>query len=129
MVNYLPTLVVSADSAVATLLAEQLRHAGFVTDTATSCWAAHDAMSARFYGSLVCFVDPIIASDMECVSTLRQRSHHSWIILISSGTRTDARGLMVHCGADTLLTTPFSMEDLVSRLAAFARRSRPQDGC
>jgi DNA-binding response OmpR family regulator len=128
MVNYLPTLVVSADSAVATLLAEQLRHAGFPADTATSCWAAHATMLARFYGSLVCFVNPIIASDLECVSTLRLQSRRSWLILISSSAATDARGLTARCGADALLTTPFSIDDLVSRLAAFARRSRPQDG-
>ena len=129
MADHLPTLVVSADSAVGTRLAEQLHHAGFPADTAASCWAAGASMSARFYGSLVCLVDPSIASDMECVSTLRQRSRRSWIILISSRAPTDARALMADCGADTLLTTPFSLDELVSRLAAFARRSRPVGGC
>jgi hypothetical protein len=39
-VDYLPTLVVRPDNGGATQVAEQLRHAGFATETATSCWAA-----------------------------------------------------------------------------------------
>lgn len=127
MADHPPTLVVCADSAMATLLGKQLHHAGFPAETATSCWAAHAAVLARFYGSLVCFVDPILPSDVECISTLRQRSRRSWIILISSNVPTDAHGFTADCGADALLTAPFSVEELVRRLAAFALRSRPSD--
>lgn len=129
MVNAPPTLIVNGDSAAAMRLADQLRYAGFPAETATSCWEAHAAMLARFYGSLVCFVNLSIPSDIECVSSLHRRSRHSWIILISSGAPPDTRGLTAGCGADVLLATPFSIDDLVSRVAAFARRSRPQDGC
>jgi hypothetical protein len=83
MLDHLPTPVVCADTSVGTRLAEQLHRAGFLADAAPSCWAAHAAMSARFYASLVCFVDPAIAS---------------------------------------------SIDDLLARLTAFARRSRPQNG-
>ena len=128
MFDPLPTLVVSSDSDKGTRLAEQLQRSGFPADTATSCWSAHQALLARFYGSLVCFVNPGCAFDLECVSTLRRRSLRSWIILVSSTAPTDTRALTIHCGADAMLATPFSVEDLIARLAAFARRSRPPEG-
>ncbi len=129
MVNYPATLIVDADSAAATQLAEQLRHAGFVTDIATSCWAADAAILARFYGSLVCIADPNRPSDLECVCTLRRRSPRTWIVLVTSGARMDTRGVRADCGADAFLTTPFSMQDLLHRLAAFSQRPRPLDAC
>lgn len=128
MANHLPVLVVSGDSATAALLAEQLQHAGFPAETATSCRAAHTALLARFYGSLICFVDQGIPSDLDCLSALRQRSPRTWLILITPTAPVDARALITHCGADALLVGSFSMDDLVSRLVAFARRSRPQEG-
>ena len=127
MVDYLPTLVVSSDSDVAARLAGQLQRAGFPAEGATSCWAAHRALLDRFYGSLVCFVNPGCAYDLECVSTLRRRSLRTWIVLVTSIAPTDAHALTTHCGADALLPTPVSIDDLVARLAAFARRSRPPE--
>ena len=128
MFESLATLVVNANSAMAMQLVQQLDHAGLRAEAATSCWAAHAAMLERFYRSLVCFVDPSSPSDMECVSTLRRRSPRSWIILISSSAALDARRLTARCGADALVTIPFSIDDLTARLAALARRARPQDG-
>ena len=128
MVDSLPTLLVNANSGMAAQLAQQLEHAGFHAETATSCWAAHAAVLARVYASLVCFVDPNSPSDMDCVSTLRRRAPRSWIILISSSAAVDVRSLTAQCGADALVATPLSIDDLTARLAAFARRARPQDG-
>lgn len=129
MLDYPPALIVDADSAAASQLAEQLRRAGFVTDVATSCWDAHVAILARFYGSLVCVVNPDKPSDLECISTLRRRSPRTWIILVTPSAGMDTHSLRAHCGADAFLTTPFSMEELLRRLAAFSQRLRPLDVC
>jgi hypothetical protein len=37
----------------------------------------------------------------------------------------ETRALFLRYGVDALIVTPFSMEDLISRLTAFSCRSRP----
>ena len=121
---YLPTLVVDANGTAATQLANQLRRSGFSADVATNWPTAHAAARSRHYGSLVVVADPSLPVDLECLARLRGTAPRTWIIVVSSTTQHTVPQEILHCGADSLLTAPFSMEELTSRLLAFSRRSR-----
>jgi DNA-binding response OmpR family regulator len=123
-VGFAPTLVIDANSAAAEQLAKQLEHAGFVADTVDSCRGALTAARARHYGSMI-FVGDLSLPNFECIAGLRRQVPRTWIIMICSPELPDTRELFLRYGVDALIVTPFSMEDLVSRLLAFSRRSRP----
>ena len=122
--SYPPTLVVDANGKAATQLADQLSRSGFSADVATDWSTAHAAARARHYGSLVMVADPSLPIDLECLARLRGTSPRTWIIVVSAATQPKVQQEVLHCGADSLLTAPFSMQELTSRLLAFSRRSR-----
>jgi DNA-binding response OmpR family regulator len=125
VVNYVPTLVIDANGASAGQLAHQLKHSGIAADSATSCPAAIAAVRAHYYGSIVFIGDLSHPPDLQCIAALRKRVPRTWIIVISSTAPRDTRQLFLRQGVDALLVTPFSMQDLASRLSAFSLRSRP----
>jgi DNA-binding response OmpR family regulator len=124
VLSYLPTLVLDRNGPAARLLADQLRHHGFTADVATSYSAAHAAFRSRHYGSVVVVSDLGLLTDLQCISDLRLRSRSTWIIVISSDTSPDAQERVLRHGADALLTCPFSMRELISRLLTCSLRSR-----
>jgi DNA-binding response OmpR family regulator len=125
VVSYLPTLVLDANAATASLLAAQLSHHGFRADIATSCSAAHAALRRQHYASVVAVADLSRSTDLQCLAELRTRSPRTWIIVIGSDPPHDAERLIWRHGADALLLAPFSVEHVISRLRAFSLRSRP----
>ena len=82
-------------------------------------------MSAGDYGTLVVIADLSRADDLHCLSTLRRQSSRVWIITISVRPHPDREHVIFQHGADSLLTIPFSIEELSFRLWAFSHRSRP----
>jgi len=65
------------------------------------------------------------ASDLEWLGALRRGVPRTWIIVISRRLHPKAQAVVFECGADSLLTAPFSLTELHHRLSASARRSRP----
>ncbi len=124
-VNFLPTLVIDPHGAAAQQLAEQLTHSGFTGHSADTCAQALAAMRVRHYRSIIFLGDVSDLEDVRCMAELRKRAPRTWIIMISSAGVRDARDLYMQYGLDAQIVTPFSMEDLLSRLMAFSRHSRP----
>ncbi len=123
--NFVPMLVIDANLSAAEQLAKQLEHFGFAVDPVDTCRSALTAVRARHYGSLI-FVGDLSQPDyLDCIASVRRQVPRTWIITISSTAMSDARELFLRYSVDALIVTPFSMEDLVSRLLAFSRRSRP----
>jgi DNA-binding response OmpR family regulator len=83
------------------------------------------AARARHFGTLVVIANLNLANDRECLTSLRRVAPRAWIIVISAQPHPDAEEVILKVGADSLLLTPFSVEDLTVRLSAFSRRSRP----
>lgn len=123
--NYSTILVVDINSAAANQLAAQLRHSGFLVDVAVSAQAAHLEVRAKHYDTLVTVVDLNQSGDVYLLKDLRKSSQRSWIIVISSAPCTHALQIVFRCGADSLLSAPFSIEELTFRLSALSIRSRP----
>jgi DNA-binding response OmpR family regulator len=125
VVNYVPTLIVDTNGATAAQLARRLKRDGFGADSAASCPAALAALRARLYGSIVFVGDVSHPPDLRCIAELRLRVPRTWIIVISSIAPRDGPELFLRYGVDALHVTPFSIQDLESRLFAFSLRSRP----
>ena len=123
-VSFAPTLVLDSNSAAAEQLAKQLEHAGFSADTVDSCQGALTAVRARHYGSMI-FVGELSRPNFECIAGLRRQAPRTWILMICSPELPDTQELFLRYCVDALIVTPFSMQDLVSRLMAFSRGSRP----
>jgi DNA-binding response OmpR family regulator len=124
-VNFLPTLIIDPHGAAAQQLAEQLAHSGFTANSADTCVQALAAMRAHHYRSIIFIGKLGDPEDARCLAELRKRAPRTWIIMISSIALRDARELYLRQGIDAQIVTPFSMEDLVSRLMAFSRHPRP----
>jgi DNA-binding response OmpR family regulator len=124
-VNFPPTLVIDIHGASAQQLAEQLTHGGFTADSADTCPEALAAVAAQHYWSIILLGDLSDPDDVQCIAELRRRAPRTWILMISSTELRDRRTLYLGHGVDAQIVTPFSMEDLVSRLMAFSRHSRP----
>jgi DNA-binding response OmpR family regulator len=119
------TLLVDVDVAHGGQLVEQLNRAGFKTDFAVSWGAAHAALRANYYHSCIVATDLDQLTDRERLDELRRAAPRVWMIVLSDHATERAQQLARRQGLDALLSAPFSMHDLTSRLAAFSLRARP----
>ena len=106
-------------------LVEQLNRAGFRTDFAVSWSAARAALAANYYHSCIVVADLDQSADLAQLDELRRAALRVWIVVLSDLPPDNARVLAHRQGVDAVLSAPFSMQDLTSRLAAFALRARP----
>ena len=119
------TLLLDANTEQSGWLMEQLNRAGFRTDFAVSWSAARAALGANYYHSCVVIADLEQAVQLERLDELRQAVPRVWIIVLNDPP-SDAVPIGMHRqGIDAVLSAPFSMQDLTSRLAAFSLRARP----
>lgn len=118
------TLLVDANIEHGRQLSERLDHAGFRTDLAVSWRAAHAALGTNYYHSCVMSVDLDQAVDLEQLDALRREAPRVWMVILSDRHPEQAQDLARRHGVDALLSAPFSMHNLTSRLAAFSLRAR-----
>ncbi len=119
------TLLIDANNEHGGQLVEQLNHAGFKTDFAVSWSAAHAALGANYYHSCIVVADLDQSADLKQLDELRRAASRVWIIVLSDLQPENALVLAHRQGVDAVLSAPFSMQDLTSRLAAFSLRARP----
>jgi DNA-binding response OmpR family regulator len=119
------TLLLDAHNEHGGQLVEQLNHAGFKTDFAVSWGAAHAALRANSYQSFIVVADLDQSADLDQLDALRRAALRVWIIVLSDLQPERALALAHRQGVDAVLSAPFSVQDLVSRLAAFSLRARP----
>ncbi len=119
------TLLLDANNEHGGQLVEQLNHAGFKTDFAVSWSAAHAALRANSYHSFIVVADLDQAAVLEQLDALRRAALRVWIIVLSDLQAEGALALAHRQGVDAVLSAPYSVQDLTSRLAAFSLRARP----
>jgi len=120
-----PTLILDASTANGQQLAEQLGHAGFASDAASTSLAAKAAARDKHYGAMIVIGDLRDSGTLSCISDLRTQAPGAWLIVVALAPPGSARELTWPHGVDALLTLPYSVQNLASRLSAFAQRSRP----
>src|SRR6266581_1237443 len=119
------TLLLDANNEQGGQLVEQLNHAGFKTDFAVSWSAAHAALRANYYHTCIVVADLDQSADLSQLDELRRAAPRVWVIVLSDLQRENALALAHRHGVDAVLSAPFSMQDLTSRLVAYSLRARP----
>jgi DNA-binding response OmpR family regulator len=116
------TLLVDPNLKQGGQLVEQLNRAGFRTDFAVSWSAARAALGANYYHSGIVVADLDQSADLNELDELRRAALRVWIIVLSDLQPEKALPLAHRQGVDAVLSAPFAMEDLTSRLAAFSTK-------
>lgn len=117
-------LVVEDDPRTSASIALYLRHAGYEVNVASDGAAAlHDAAASPPDLLVLDLMLPEV-DGLDVCRALRARSPVPIIMLTARSTEADTlRGL--ESGADDYMTKPFSPRELVARVAAVLRRTRP----
>ena len=118
-------LIVEDDPSLARVLNDSLRFAGFATKTTANGNTAV-TLATTFTPDLVLLDIGLQGKNgLELCKIWRESSRMPVIILTARALKQDKlRGLAV--GADDYITKPFDLEELIARIRAVLRRSRPQ---
>ncbi len=117
-------LVAEDDSALARVLRDNLQFEGYEVE-----WVSDGALvqaRAKEFGPDLVVLDIMLpnVNGFDLCAALRQRHNLPILILSARGHKADKlRGL--NLGADDYLTKPFDLEELLARIKAVLRRTRP----
>src|SRR5690348_3970564 len=118
-------LVVEDERQLADTIAEGLRRHAMAVDVAYDGEAALERAGVNDYDVLVLDRDiPLISGDEVC-ATLVQSEAPVRILMLTAATAVSQRVAGLGLGADDYLTKPFAFAELVARVQALARRTRP----
>jgi two-component system, OmpR family, response regulator len=118
-------LVVDDEPNIRDLLAIALRHVGYDVTTADACAPAASEVRRRQPDLVVLDVMLPDGDGIELCGRLRRDGMRAPVLFLTARDATEdkVRGLTV--GGDDYVTKPFSLEELVARVGALLRRSRP----
>jgi two-component system, OmpR family, response regulator len=118
-------LVVDDEPNIRELLAIALRHVGYDVVTADACAPAANEVRRQQPDLVVLDVMLPDGDGIELCSRLRRDGMRAPVLFLTARDATEdkVRGLTV--GGDDYVTKPFSLEELVARVGALIRRSRP----
>ncbi|HZE34799.1 MAG TPA: response regulator transcription factor, partial [Actinoallomurus sp.] len=118
-------LVAEDERTLADLVAEGLRRHAMAVDVAYDGAAALERVSVNDYDVLVLDRDlPVVHGDDVCRALAENGSRVRILMLTASGT-VDDRVAGLDIGADDYLPKPFEYAELLARVRALGRRSRP----
>jgi DNA-binding response OmpR family regulator len=118
-------LVAEDERTLADLIAEGLRRHAMAVDVAYDGAAALDRVRVNDYDVLVLDRDlPVVHGDDVCRALAENGSRVRILMLTASGT-VDDRVAGLDIGADDYLPKPFEYAELLARVRALGRRSRP----
>ena len=117
-------LIVEDDELLRDGLCAQLVHAGHSVSSASDGAQAQALLdSTRFDGVILDLGLPIV-DGVSVLRWIRQRLNAMPVLILTARDGVDDRVQGLNAGADDYLTKPFSMDELLARLAAMLRRSR-----
>ena len=118
-------LVVEDERQLADTIAEGLWRHAMAVDVAYDGEAALERAGVNDYDVLVLDRDiPLVSGDEVC-ATLVQSESPIRILMLTAATAVSQRVAGLGLGADDYLTKPFAFAELVARVQALARRTRP----
>jgi DNA-binding response OmpR family regulator len=122
---FLRILVVEDERQLADSIAQGLRLHAMAVDVAYDGEAALERAGVNDYDVMVLDRDiPLISGDEVC-ATLVQSESPIRILMLTAATAVAQRVAGLGLGADDYLTKPFAFAELVARVQALARRTRP----
>jgi len=118
-------LVVEDESLLAEAIADGLRHEAFAVDVALDGAAALERLSINEYDVMILDRDlPKVHGDDVCRQTVAAGTDVR-ILMLTVSTMVTERVAGLSLGADDYLTKPFAFAELVARVRALGRRTRP----
>src|SRR5258705_11960669 len=118
-------LVVEDESLLAEAIGAGLRHQAFAVDVALDGAAALDRLSINEYDVMILDRDlPKVHGDDVCRQTVAAGTDVR-ILMLTVSTMVTERVAGLSLGADDYLTKPFAFAELVARVRALSRRTRP----
>ena len=118
-------LVIDDDTELCELLVEHLSGEGFRVDTANDGRQGIDLATEGGYDAIILDVMLPVFNGFEVLSRIRARISTPVVMLTARGDETD-RIVGLELGADDYLSKPFSPRELVARLRAILRRTKPE---
>ena len=119
-------LIVEDDKAIARLLRDNLEYEGFVVET---CDNGHDALPSvkRFTPDLLLLdlMLPHGADGFEICRALNESPTRVPVIILSARGQKEDRIRGLTLGADDYVTKPFALDELLARVHAVLRRTKP----
>jgi two-component system OmpR family response regulator len=121
-------LVVDDEAYLADLVATALRYEGFQTAVAGS-GAEAITQVGRFRPDLI-VLDVMLpdGSGLRTCARLRRDGCEAPVVFLTARDATEDKIAGLTVGGDDYLTKPFSLEELIARVRAVLRRTRPRDG-
>jgi two-component system response regulator TctD len=116
-------LVAEDNSAFAKVIQERLHLAAISSDHVATIAAAEQALAAIPYAALILDLGMPDGDGVDLVRRLRAVSNSIPILIISARHGLDDRLVGLRAGADDYLAKPFSVDELIARLRAIARRA------
>jgi DNA-binding response OmpR family regulator len=118
-------LVVEDERLLADTLTQGLRRHALAVDVAYDGDAALDRLAVNDYDVVVLDRDlPVVSGDEVC-RTLVESGTQTRILMLTAATAVKERVAGLGLGADDYLTKPFAFAELVARIHALGRRTRP----
>jgi DNA-binding response OmpR family regulator len=118
-------LVAEDERLLADTIIEGLRRHAMAVDVAYDGDAALDRLAVNDYDVIVLDRDlPVVSGDDVC-RTLVESGAATRILMLTAATAVTERVAGLGLGADDYLTKPFAFAELVARILALGRRSRP----
>ena len=119
-------LIVEDDKAIARLLRDNLEYEGFVVET---CENGHDAVaSVRRFAPDLLLLDLMLphgADGFDICRELHQSPTRVPTIILSARAQKEDRIRGLTLGADDYVTKPFALDELLARVHAVLRRTKP----
>jgi two-component system, OmpR family, response regulator MprA len=118
-------LVVDDDPDVLDSLGRALRLAGYAVTTASNGGDALDALARSPVDLVVLDILMPIVDGFDTCRRLRERGDGTPILVLTARDGVDDRVTGLEVGADDYLVKPFALRELLARIRALLRRSRP----
>ena len=119
-------LVVDDDQAVRDSLARSMQYSGYEVSTATDGLEALAKLSAIHADAVIMDVMMPRLDGLETTRMLRQTGNDVPILILTARDAVGDRVDGLDAGADDYMVKPFALDELLARLRALTRRSRPE---
>ena len=120
-------LVIDDEAKIADFLRRGLESAGYAVDVATDGQRAIDFLYATNYDLVILDLMLPDIDGLDLLKKIRNRKLSPPVLILSARDAVDDRVKGLEFGADDYLVKPFAFDELLARVRALLRRSRPME--
>jgi len=118
-------LLVEDEPSAARILAKGLREHAYAVDVVRDGRIASEQLAAADYDIVLLDVMLPSRSGLDVCRDLRRSGSHTPVLMLTARHAIDDRVAGFDSGADDYLTKPFDLDELLARIRAILRRTRP----